>query len=142
MSAAVIQHPEQPDVPAYRVQVLQPAPSPLPPSSKINTPAASIAPTPRNEPTPVERILTPSEVTSIFLKSLLKSAEDFLGRKAAKNLSIDDLFFFAKFASPRLEFVCGHEAILHLTIESGHLNLACKDAVKPNARADKYVSLP
>ena len=82
MSAAVIQHPEQPDVPAYRVQVLQPAPSPLPPSSKINTPAASIAPTPRNEPTPVERILTPSEVTSIFLRSLLKSAEDFLGRKA------------------------------------------------------------
>ncbi|VDC03201.1 unnamed protein product [Peniophora sp. CBMAI 1063] len=81
-SAAVVQHPEQPDVPAYRVQVLQPAPSPLPPSSKINTPAASIAPTPRNEPTPVERILTPSEVTSIFLKSLLKSAEDFLGRKA------------------------------------------------------------
>ncbi|KAF8896742.1 Hsp70 protein-domain-containing protein [Gymnopilus junonius] len=79
-SAPVIQHPDLPDTAAYKVQVLQPAPSPLPPASNIGTPAASHAPTPRSEPTPTERILTVSEVTSIFLKSLVQSAEDFLGK--------------------------------------------------------------
>ncbi|KAF9545981.1 actin-like ATPase domain-containing protein [Agrocybe pediades] len=80
-SAAVIQHPEQPDTAAYRVQVLQPAPSPLATSAQ-NTPAPSHAPTPRSEPTPAERVLTVSEVTSMFLRSLVQSAEDFMGRKA------------------------------------------------------------
>lgn len=79
-SAPVIQHPEQPDVPAYKVQILQAAPSPLP-TTATNTPAASKVPTPRSEPIPAERILTVSEVTSIFLKSLVQSAEDFLGKK-------------------------------------------------------------
>lgn len=79
-SAPVIQHPEKPDVPAYKVQILQAAPSPLP-STATNTPAASKVPTPRSEPTSAERILTVSEVTSIFLKSLVQSAEDFLGKK-------------------------------------------------------------
>jgi len=78
-SASVIQHPELPDTPAYKVQVLQPAPSPLP-RSTVTSPAASIAPTPRSEPILVDRILTVSEVTTIFLKSLVKSAEDFLGK--------------------------------------------------------------
>lgn len=78
-SATVIPHPELPDTPAYKVQVLQPAPSPLP-RSTFASPAASIAPTPRSEPILIERILTVSEVTTIFLKSLLKSAEDFLGK--------------------------------------------------------------
>ncbi|PCH32980.1 actin-like ATPase domain-containing protein [Wolfiporia cocos MD-104 SS10] len=80
VSAPVIQHPEQPDVAAYKVQVLQAAPSPLP-TTASNTPAASNAATPRSEPTPAERILTVSEVTTIFLKSLVQSAEDFLGKK-------------------------------------------------------------
>ncbi|TFK48017.1 actin-like ATPase domain-containing protein [Heliocybe sulcata] len=80
VSAPVIQHPDQPDEPAYRVQVLNPAPAPLP-KSVTGTPAASSAPTPRSEPTPAERVLTVSEVTSIFLRSLVKSAEDFLGKK-------------------------------------------------------------
>ncbi|KAK0186750.1 Hsp70 protein-domain-containing protein [Armillaria mellea] len=79
-SASVIQHPDLPDVPAYKVQVLQAAPAPLP-STASNTPAASVAPTPRSEPTPTERILTVSEVTTIFLQSLIQSAEDFLGKK-------------------------------------------------------------
>ncbi|KAH9931327.1 actin-like ATPase domain-containing protein [Fomitopsis serialis] len=79
-SAPVIQHPEQPDVPAYKVQVLQAAPSPLL-TTATNTPAASKAATPRSEPTPAERILTVSEVTSMFLRSLVQSAEDFLGKK-------------------------------------------------------------
>ncbi|KAI0353235.1 actin-like ATPase domain-containing protein [Trametes cingulata] len=80
VSAPVIQHPEIPDEPAYKVKILQPAPSPLP-TSKTNTPAASVAATPRSEPVPAERVLTVSEVTTIFLKSLIKSAEDFLGKK-------------------------------------------------------------
>ncbi|THH30250.1 hypothetical protein EUX98_g3926 [Antrodiella citrinella] len=80
VSAPVIQHPEIPDEPAYKVQVLQAAPIPLP-TTASNTPAASHAATPRSEPTPSTRYLTPLEVTSIFLKSLVQSAEDFLGKK-------------------------------------------------------------
>lgn len=83
-SAPVIQHPHIPDEPAYKVQILQPAPTPLPRStvtSNLNTPAASHAPTPRSEPLPAERILTVSEVTTMFISSLVESAEDFLGKK-------------------------------------------------------------
>jgi heat shock 70kDa protein 1/2/6/8 len=86
-SAAVIQHPDIPDAPAYRVQVLQPAPSPLSPAASSaptprtnNTPAASQLATPRSEPIPAERILTPVDVTTLFLRSLLQSAEAFLGK--------------------------------------------------------------
>ncbi|KAI0791913.1 actin-like ATPase domain-containing protein [Abortiporus biennis] len=79
VSAPVIQHPEHADEPAYKVEVLEAAPSPLPPTAS-NTPAASQVATPRSEPTPATRYLTPSEVTSIFLTSLVKSAEDFLGK--------------------------------------------------------------
>ncbi len=86
VSAPVIQHPEQPDVTAYKVAILQPAPTPIAaptPSirSSANTPAVSHLPTPRSEPTPAERVLTVTEVTTIFLKSLVQSAQDFLGRK-------------------------------------------------------------
>ncbi|TFK62385.1 actin-like ATPase domain-containing protein [Pluteus cervinus] len=83
-SAPVIQHPDIPDEPAYKVQVLQPAPSPLPASaipSHLATPAASHAPTPRSEPVPAERILSVSDVTTLFIKSLIQSAADFLGKK-------------------------------------------------------------
>ena len=84
ISAPVIQHPEKPDEPAYKVTILQPAPKPLPTSavtSTVNTPAASKFGTPRSEPTPAERYLTVSEVNTIFIKSLVQSAEDFLGKK-------------------------------------------------------------
>ncbi|KAF9473533.1 actin-like ATPase domain-containing protein [Pholiota conissans] len=81
-SARVIQHPELPDTAAYKVQVLQPSPAPLSnTTSAYTTPAASHAPTPRSEPILVDRILTVSEVVTIFLKSLVKSAEDFLGKQ-------------------------------------------------------------
>jgi heat shock 70kDa protein 1/2/6/8 len=84
-SAPVIQHPDLPDTPAYKVQVLLPAPLPLsPPASgvttKTNTPAASQVATPRSEPIPAERVLTPADVTTLFLRSLLQSAETFLGK--------------------------------------------------------------
>jgi len=85
ISAPVIQHPEKPDEPAYKVTILQPAPKPLPVSavaSTVNTPAASKFGTPRSEPTLAERYLTVSEVNTIFIKSLVQSAEDFLGKKA------------------------------------------------------------
>ncbi|KAH6904660.1 dnaK-type molecular chaperone bipA [Coprinopsis sp. MPI-PUGE-AT-0042] len=75
-SAPVIQHPTIPDEPAYTVEVLAPPPKPLiassAPASKINTPAS--------EPSKQTRTLTVSEVTSMFLKSLCQSAEDFLGK--------------------------------------------------------------
>ena len=80
VSSPVIQHPSLPDTPAYKVTVLQPSPTPLP-ATATNTPAASRIATPRSEPVQVERILTVSEVTTIFLASLRQSAEDFLGRK-------------------------------------------------------------
>ncbi|KAF8906352.1 Hsp70 protein-domain-containing protein, partial [Mucidula mucida] len=70
----LIQHDD--DVPAYKVEVLAPAPSPLPSSAP-----ASAAATPRSEPIPTTRILTVHQVTTIFLKSLIQSAEDFLGKK-------------------------------------------------------------
>jgi heat shock protein 1/8 len=79
VSSPVLQHPSLPDTPAYKVTVLQPAPTPLP-ATAANTPAASRIATPRSEPVQVERILTVSEVTTIFLASLRQSAEDFLGR--------------------------------------------------------------
>lgn len=86
-SAPVIQHPDVPDTPAYKVQVLLPAPSPLslpassaPTPRSNNTPAASQLATPRSEPIPGERMLTPADVTTLFLRSLLQSAEAFLGK--------------------------------------------------------------
>ena len=84
VSAPVIQHPEKPDEPAYKVTILQPAPKPLPPSvvaSAVNTPSASKFATPRSEPTSIQRHLTVSEVNTTFIKSLIESAEDFLGKK-------------------------------------------------------------
>ncbi|KAG1722783.1 Hsp70 protein-domain-containing protein [Suillus paluster] len=80
VSAPVIQHPSISDTPAYKVKVLQPAPSPLI-TTATHTPAASQVATPRSEPIEVERILTVSEVATIFLGSLVQSAEDFLGKK-------------------------------------------------------------
>ena len=80
----MIQHPTISDEPAYRVQILQPAPKPLPNShaaSALTTPAASHAPTPRSEPIVAERVLSVSDVTTIFIRSLVQSAEDFLGKQ-------------------------------------------------------------
>lgn len=80
----MIAHPELPDTAAYKVEVLQAAPTPLPMSTTTtqqNTPLASRLATPRSEPTPATRTLTVQEITAIFLKSLVQSAEDFLGKK-------------------------------------------------------------
>ncbi|KAL4068996.1 hypothetical protein J3A83DRAFT_4188926 [Scleroderma citrinum] len=70
VSAPVIQHPTLPGTPAYKVNVLLPAPSPLLMTTS-NTPAASQA----------ECFITVSEATTIFLGSLLEFAKDFLGHQ-------------------------------------------------------------
>ncbi|KIJ37818.1 hypothetical protein M422DRAFT_33552 [Sphaerobolus stellatus SS14] len=87
-SAPIIQHPSLPDTPAYAVEVTVPAPSPLPksgfatsnPSSKPSTTNPTPLGTPASEPTIQTRHVTVHEVATIFFKSLLKSASDFLGK--------------------------------------------------------------
>lgn len=70
------------DLPGYKVNILVPPPAPTKGKSAKGTPAASGAATPAAaEPTPQELVLTVPEVTTIFLKSLLQSATDFLGSK-------------------------------------------------------------
>ena len=81
-----MQHPDDPSVPAWQVEVLQPVPSRLPhavmsnPSTAHATPNASALATPAPEPVPGIRYITPLEATTLFLQSLAKSAEDFLGK--------------------------------------------------------------
>ncbi|KZT00901.1 actin-like ATPase domain-containing protein [Laetiporus sulphureus 93-53] len=119
VSALVIQHPEQTDIPAYKVQVLQAAPSPLP-TTASNTPAASHTATPRSEPTPAERILSVSEVTSIFLKSLIQSAEDFLGKKVqGAVISVPDWFTDAQRAALQKAAEDAEINVLQLLEEAG-----------------------
>jgi heat shock 70kDa protein 1/2/6/8 len=57
------------------VRLFSPAASSSPTPRSNNTPAASQFATPRSEPIPVERIITPADVTTLFLRSLLQSAE-------------------------------------------------------------------
>ena len=52
----------------------------MPAQSQHGTPAASHLPTPRSEPTPRDLILTAKEANVWFLKSLLQSAYDYLGK--------------------------------------------------------------
>ncbi|CDZ97976.1 Molecular chaperones HSP70/HSC70, HSP70 superfamily [Phaffia rhodozyma] len=70
------------DIPGYKVDILVPPPSATPVGKKSarNTPAPSGTATPANaEPTPQELVLSVPEVTTLYLKTLLQSATDFLG---------------------------------------------------------------
>ncbi|KDQ50328.1 hypothetical protein JAAARDRAFT_200103 [Jaapia argillacea MUCL 33604] len=50
-------------------------------------------------------------------------AEFAVGAKQCSNIQhMEDTVFHAVFGKPRLEFVCNHEAVLHLKIKEGHLN--------------------
>ncbi|TCD61519.1 regulator protein, partial [Steccherinum ochraceum] len=119
VSAPVIQHPEIPDEPAYKVQVLQAAPTPLP-TTATNTPAASHAATPRSEPIPATRYLTPLEVTTIFLKSLIQSAEDFLGKKVTGAvISVPNWFSDAQKAALEKAATEAGVVVLQLLEEAG-----------------------
>ncbi|QRW26301.1 heat shock protein HSP70 family protein [Rhizoctonia solani] len=62
--------------PAYKVTILTPAPPP----SAAPTPKATPLPTRPASPIPQEKTLTAHDVSVLFLKSLLQSAVDFLGR--------------------------------------------------------------
>ncbi|PFH46694.1 hypothetical protein AMATHDRAFT_7507 [Amanita thiersii Skay4041] len=83
----LVPHPDDPSLPAYKVDILQPAPKPISVRSAVNTPqgsayqspAQSNVATPLSEPIPATRYLTPLEATSIFLKYLTQSAEEFIG---------------------------------------------------------------
>lgn len=89
-SAPIIQHPSIPNAPCYAVEVLVPAPTPLPrsafvtptppPSSRPSTQNPTPLDTPRSEPTIQTRYITPHDAAVIFLRSLHQSAADFLGR--------------------------------------------------------------
>ncbi|CAE6413779.1 unnamed protein product [Rhizoctonia solani] len=72
-SAPIIDHEDQP---AYKVTILTPASPP----SVAPTPKATPLPTRPASPIPQEKILTAHDVSVLFLKSLLQSAVDFLGR--------------------------------------------------------------
>ncbi|OBZ78710.1 Heat shock protein 70 C57A7.12 [Grifola frondosa] len=70
------------EIPANKLSVKDsPGSTDAPAHYSVQHPAASHAATPRSEPIPAERVLTVSEVTSIFLKSLIQSAEAFLGKQ-------------------------------------------------------------
>ncbi|PSS11038.1 hypothetical protein PHLCEN_2v3334 [Hermanssonia centrifuga] len=61
----------------------------------------------------------------------------YLGKKAPKTISsTEDLLFYATFDKPQLKFVCNHEAVLSLTIKSGHLNLDYQKSSIAGYRAD------
>ncbi|EIN09933.1 hypothetical protein PUNSTDRAFT_133706 [Punctularia strigosozonata HHB-11173 SS5] len=65
-------------------------------------------------------------------------AEWYLPAPSVKGpVSKRDLLFAASFAEPTLDFVCNHEAILHLKIQTGHMNMAYHtvDAAHPPDRA-------
>ena len=50
-------------------------------------------------------------------------AEYFFGKhRPGSGAAIQDLMFHAKFGKPSLEFVCSHEALLHIVIKGGHYN--------------------
>ncbi|KAK1218414.1 Hsp70 protein that interacts with Zuo1p [Marasmius sp. AFHP31] len=71
-------------LPSYSLTVLAPSPAPLPTSTKTSA-APSAAQTPNAgtplvaEPQTVQITHTPKSITSLFLRSLLQSATDFLG---------------------------------------------------------------
>ncbi|KAF9043337.1 Hsp70 protein-domain-containing protein [Panaeolus papilionaceus] len=88
-SCRPIPFPGQPETIGYAVSVLASAPSHLATPNPSVPPSAVASAAPSNAPTPrpsspsqnfETRYLTVREVTAIFLRSLIKSAEDFLGK--------------------------------------------------------------
>ncbi|THH28534.1 hypothetical protein EUX98_g5660 [Antrodiella citrinella] len=50
-------------------------------------------------------------------------AEYYYGKHRAKGqASKADMMFYASFDKPRIEFICNHDAIIHLTLKEGHYN--------------------
>ena len=140
-SAPVIQHPTLVDEPAYTVKILQPAPSPLSTNPK-STPAASVSATPRSEPIPAERTLSVSEVTTLFLKSLLQSAEDFLGKKVDGTvISVPAYFDDAQRAALKKAAEDAGVTVLQLLDEAGAAAVATSDLSQPTATSEDRTQL-
>ncbi|KAF9260312.1 actin-like ATPase domain-containing protein [Marasmius fiardii PR-910] len=83
IGAPLAPDPNDPSSPSYTLTVLAPSPPPLPTSAKTSAaPSAAVTPsaTPLTaDPTPIQIIHTPKSITTLFLRSLLQSAADFLG---------------------------------------------------------------
>ena len=80
------------DEPAYKAQIFQPAPKPLRNShtaSALTTPFASHAPTLNGEPISAERIISFSDVVTIFVEFLI---QNFPGKKIRSQLRSSTLY--------------------------------------------------
>ncbi|TFK51257.1 hypothetical protein OE88DRAFT_1629687 [Heliocybe sulcata] len=57
--------------------------------------------------------------------------------------AVEDMLFAAEFDRPNLEFICNHEAVIHLRIHRGHMNLDFAKANHPGfiPSRDRNVSL-
>lgn len=59
----------------------------------------------------------------------------YIPEKLSKsNLTRDEVPFYATFSQPELKFICNHEAVLSLSLKSGHLRVDY-DTKKANGRA-------
>lgn len=66
----------------------------------------------------------------------------FFGKKLARSVaSTDDCLFACAFAKPELKFICNHEAVLHLNLQTGQLNLDYGKASAGEYQLDPYVLL-
>ena len=82
---------------------------------------------------------SPEYESSRYIRALREY--HYLTRRSKLGLHEEDLFFSAKFAAPEIKFLCNHTLFFCLKLESGHLNLAYKDALKVAQRADKYAPI-
>ena len=64
----------------------------------------------------------------------------YLPHRSKPGLQKEDLFFYATFAQPKLQFVCNHTVFLRLKIESGRLNIDTKGASRRGSKANRYVA--
>lgn len=61
-------------------------------------------------------------------------AEYYYGKHRAKGHATKaDMMFHASFGKPRIEFICNHDALIHLTLKEGHYNTEF-------AKADSHVT--
>ena len=61
----------------------------------------------------------------------------FHGKRSPKTiLSADDLLFEASFGCPELKFICNHEAVLCVAVQSGYFNLEYSKATLGEYQVD------
>ncbi|TCD65183.1 hypothetical protein EIP91_003005 [Steccherinum ochraceum] len=63
-------------------------------------------------------------------------AEYYFGKHRAKgHASKADMMFHASFGRPRIEFICNHDAAIHLSLQEGHFNTDFANASKSKVSA-------